>query len=354
MDDAGYARSRPVNPLRSVFTRARRYINATRRAHRVLRPSAEERRYLTATYDHRVPLPEGAKDVLVPENPRLRELCERYSKLEVPATRHVHWSRYATDLIRENLQYFRGDSPYIYHYREAQRVTWLKYFIFFKHIQDRDPHGLLDILEEDGAFGCWHFTYPDCPIVSRDMLDSVNEIYFLDRHLGLFSRSDLRVLDIGAGYGRLAHRMLVALPQLSDYCCVDAIPESTFLCEYYLAYRGLHSRGRSVPLDEIDEDLKPGEFDLAVNIHSFSECTLEAVAWWVEQLTRLKVPQLLVVPNDPAVLRTKEQGGKSYEFQPVLESAGYRLTVCEPVFADLAVQDVLGFRDRFYLFELRA
>ena len=46
------------------------------------------------------------------------------------------------------------------------------------------------------------------------------------------------MLDIGAGYGRLAHRMSAAFPQLEDYCCVDAVPESTFLSEYYLRHRG--------------------------------------------------------------------------------------------------------------------
>jgi hypothetical protein len=52
-------------------------------------------------------------------------------------------------------------------------------------------------------------------------------------------RPRFSVLDIGAGYGWLAHRMTQAYPELSDYCCVDAIPEATLTSSHF---RGQNER----------------------------------------------------------------------------------------------------------------
>ena len=87
---------------------------------------------------------------------------------------------------------------------------------------------------EDGAFGCWTTDVPGRGKLSRDRLDSVSETLFLERQLNVLSRPGIRILDIGAGYGRFAYRMAQAHSSLADYCCVDAVPESTFLSEYYL------------------------------------------------------------------------------------------------------------------------
>jgi hypothetical protein len=160
------------------------------------------------------------------------------------------------------------------------------------------------------------------------------------------------VLDIGAGYGRLAHRTAEGFSNLRDYCCVDAIPESTFVSEYYLRHRGCAPPARVVRLDELDRELRPGAFDLAVNIHAFSECTLAAIEWWVSLLRRLEVPRLLVVPNEPERLLSLEPDGRRRDFAPLLERAGYRLLRREPVLADPAVEQLVGVSDRFHLFAL--
>ena len=99
--------------------------------------------------------------------------------------------------------------------------------------------GLLPQLVEDGAFGAPIFDFPGRPPVSRDLLDSVNELLYLDRKLDIVDRSELRVLDIGAGYGRLAHRMAQLVPGLADYACVDAIPESIARWTRWSVTRGL-------------------------------------------------------------------------------------------------------------------
>ena len=76
-------------------------------------------------------------------------------------------------------------------------------------------------------------------LVTRDLPDSVAELNFLERHLAISQRTAVVVLDIGAGYGRLAYRSVVALPLIERYLCTDAVPVSTFNCEHYLRYRGV-------------------------------------------------------------------------------------------------------------------
>jgi SAM-dependent methyltransferase len=279
----------------------------------------------------------------------LRELRAAYGRLDAPVRARSVWKPSLLD-AQLDLRYFRGESPYVWQYREWPRAMALKYFIFAGYVRGRDKRNLLARLGEDGAFGSWTFTYPGHGRVSRDLLDSVNEISFLDRHLGILDQPRLRVLDIGAGYGRSAVRMSQATPNLADYCCVDAIPESTFLCEYYLRHRRVSPPARTVPLHEIETALEPDSFDLALNVHSFSECTFDAVAWWIDRLAALRVPDLLIVPNDRDELLSFEPDGTRRDFRFLLEDAGYQLAVSEPVIDDPAVQELLRVPDQFLLF----
>jgi SAM-dependent methyltransferase len=303
---------------------------------------------LTHPYDDTTPLPADAEE-LAPDHPRLHELRAAYAASELPVTVPSVWS---DELLsnRLDLRYFRGDNPYVWQYAEWPRAMALKYFVLGQYVRGRDRHGLLERLGEDGAFGCWTFAYPGHPRVSRDLLDSVNELTFLDRHLGIFERPGLRVLDIGAGYGRTAHRMTQALGNVADYCCVDAIPESTFLSEYYLRHRGCTPPARVVPLPDVERTLAPDHFDLAINIHSFSECTFAAVAWWLQLLERLRVPRLLIVPNDREELLAYESDGRRRDFRPLVEAAGYELAVSEPVIDDPAIRELVRVPDHFLLF----
>jgi hypothetical protein len=305
-----------------------------------------ERRYMTSKHDTSVPLPLGAEAQLRPGNPRLVELREAYAALDLPALRASRWHAEAVDGFLD-LRWFRGETLITWHERELPRVSRLKYLLLLRHLAARDELGLLGRLEEDGAFGCWTFSYPGEPRVSRDLLESVAELSFLEREVGLSGR---RVLDVGAGYGRLAHRAACAFPDLEEWCCVDAVPESTFLSEWYLGFRGVCPPARVVALDEID-GLR--SFDLAVNLHSFSECTEEAVAWWVERLAAMRVPWLLVVPNDGRELLTQEADFSRRDFLPLLEGAGYRRARLEPVVDDPAAAELVPMGgDWLHLFEL--
>jgi FkbM family methyltransferase len=306
-------------------------------------------------------LPPGAEEYLCSDNERLQELRDSYGRLEWPVTRHSRWR---DDAVAGwlNLKYFRGDNIIVWHYRneasvgvadsedERVRHNRLFYFNYLRYILDQAGGDLAELLGEDGAFGCWVYEFPGYPACSRDLLDSVNELRFMDKHLSVMSRSGLRILDIGAGYGRLAHRASQALSGLTDYCCVDAVPESTFLCEYYARVRNIAPPVRVTPLPEVPS-LQPKQFDLAVNVHSFSECRLAAVEWWMSQVARLGVPYLFIVPNEPAGFLTTEEDSTSRDYLPAIESNGYRLVVDAPAVEDAAVRDALGIRDRFCLFE---
>jgi SAM-dependent methyltransferase len=339
---------RAVRRIRELPRRGLRRARGPEPHPDLVRLTPEDRRYLTSLYDDSVPLPPGADRELSQESPRLRELRERYARLDLPVLDASRWNRDAVESFLD-LRWFRGETLITWHYRELPRISELKFFVFARYVRDRDRTGLLDRLDEDGAFGCWTFEYPGYGRFSRDLLESVNEIEFLERELELSRRDRFRVLDVGAGYGRLAHRVATAYPNLADYCCVDAIAESTFLSEYYLRHRGCTPPARVLALDETDA-LEPGAFDLAINIHSFPECTYAAVEWWMGQIERLRVPNLLIVPNEPTELLTLEPDGTRRDFLPLVEGAGYSLTRREPVIEDEAVRKLLRLDDHFHLF----
>jgi hypothetical protein len=329
-----------------------------RRGYRVHRLTGEERRFFDG-YDDRVPLPPGAESDLRPDHPRLQELERRYAEIDSPLCRHTRW-RGALRTTAKDLLYFRGENEYVWQYlRFYSRLQSFehmrsRYYVYGRYICDLDERNLLgNVLSEDGLFGCFTFDFEHMPRLSRDLLDSVNELYFLDRRWDLFARTGVRVLDIGAGYGRLAHRMLTAAPGVARYWCVDAVPRSTFLSEYYLRFRGLangtDARAVVVPLDEMASAIQPGEIDLSVNIHSFSEMSFEAIAEWTRHLAALEVPWLLLVPNEPKMLSVETDGTRR-EYRPLIEAAGYRLVATEPTLRDPDVARLFGTGDHFFLF----
>lgn len=274
--------------------------------------------------------------VLREDDPRLVALRAAYEAVPLPASR---WSAEARRSFLD-LRWFRGETLITWHYREDERTTRLKYYAMLRDVADRDELGLLHRLGEDGAFGCWTFDFAGWGRVSRDLLESVGELSFLHRH-GVLGR-DTRVLDVGAGYGRLAHRGVEA--GLGRWTCIDAIPESTFVCEAYLGWRGVAPPAEVVPLHEHG---RLGRFDLAVNVHSFSEVPLAAAAWWLE---RVQADAWLVVPNEPDAVLSLEADGSRRDLVPLLEAAGYRLAAREPVVGDPAARALLGVHDQLLLF----
>ncbi len=309
-------------------------------------------RIFTAPSFNPTPLPEGAEAFLRSDNPRLRQLEDAFSAFHEPVVDHSLWSsRFQQDTI--DLRFFRGDNGFLWQYRgyRDREVVRLTYLVTAYYLEKIDRLGLLRRLEEDGLFGAYTFDFNGRP-VSRDLLDSVSEIYFLLRNLGAAGLRGARVLDIGAGYGRLAHRMVTAIPELGSYVCVDAVPVASFICEYYLGFRGVSGTTRMVPLPELAGGNERGRFDIAINVHSFSECSLAAIEWWLDFLVREGVRYLMIVPNDGKTLRSTEKDGGHLEYSRLLEDRGYKLVVVEPKYLDPSAQAVGVHAAYHHLFEL--
>lgn len=288
------------------------------------------------------PLPPGAKERLRADDPRLADLAARYRALDSPLARNPVWTEEL--LATADLSQFRGDNPYIFQLR-GRNLNELGYAVSYycaRRIPEIERLGLLDRLDEDGLFGVHTFTI-DGRRVSRDLLDSALELAFLERHLGISTGPLRTVLDIGAGYGRLAHRAAAAFPETLRWLCTDAIPISTFLCEFYLEFRGLSggdpAPARAVALHELGAAIRPGEVDIAVNIHSFSECPPAAIDAWLGLLAGNRVRHLMVVPNavaDDGVTMLTNQG---LDFTAIVRRHGYEVVASEPKYPDPIVQE---------------
>ena len=292
----------------------------------------------------------GTDKYLTADNPRLRELEEAYALVEGGVTTPTAWN---AELVRAiDLQRFRGDEAYIFQ-RRGRNMNEMSFALTYYYLKTTDRLGLFDRLSEDQAFGVNIFEVIENRLVTRDLLDSVAELNFLERHLAVSRRTSLVVLDIGAGYGRLAYRSLAALPSIERYFCTDAVPVSTFLCEHYLRYRGVDARAEVVPLHEIQSTLRRDTVDLAINIHSFSECSLKAIAWWMALLREQRVPYLMVVPNAVEADGVTMLTIKGENFATVITDHGYRVVAQDPKYLDPRVQKYGPFPAVHFLFELR-
>jgi hypothetical protein len=287
-------------------------------------------------------------DVLRHDDPTLVELVERYSQLENPLTTHSVWSQnYRKRDLR--LRYFRGDNVYVWQRRYLEEP--ITYYLYGRYVRELDERGLLAHLVEDGDFGCWTYSFATLPNISRDLLDSVNELYFLDRVWGIFDHLPFSVLDIGAGYGRLAHRMVEAVPNVRRYYCADAVPESTYVCGFYTRERGVSEKAWSVPLYCLESTLRGQAVDLAVAVHSLSEMPLTAVIGWIDILDKQGINSLMIVPNAPYDLTSHERTGARLDYSRVLLERGFELKANEPTIMDPDIRHFTGIELQFYFFQ---
>jgi len=286
-------------------------------------------------------------ELLRPDHPRLLELKARYLAYAPTMCESAIW--HEGYVGRDDISHYRGDNAYVWQLR-GENMCEAGYALTAYYLKSIDSLGLWNTLVEDGAFGVSTFEV-DGRKVSRDLLDSIAELLFLERHLGLSTWKDARVLDIGAGYGRFAQRVLEAMPSVISCLCTDAIAVSTYLSECHLRFHHLETRGRTIPLDQIDLAMAESSVDLAVNMHSFSECPLPAIDWWLAMLERHRVRHLMIVPN------ALENGGEQlmnnwdHDFAPVILRHGYRLKEKSPKFTDPVVQRHGINPTWYYLFE---
>ncbi len=300
-----------------------------------------------------VSLPDGADDILRIDHPRIRELKVQYSTVDNALLSHSTWTEQYTESQME-WPYFRGDNAYIWQVRDNNQIE--NYRITTEYVRSRDYLGLLDKLVEDGAFGAYRYHIHDDLAVSRDLLDSILEIYFLDEHLNLSNWVNINILDIGAGYGRLAYRMAKAMPHIGKYLCVDAVAESTFLSEYYLDFRQVADKTDVILLNEVEDRIKEKKIDLAVNIHSFSECGIEAIEWWIKLLRRHEIKYFMIVPNagrnEGKQLISFERDGTHHTYDHLLMKNNYQLIHRQPKYLDPKTQEFGVSPTYYYLYKL--
>jgi SAM-dependent methyltransferase len=310
--------------------------------------------YELVTQDEWVPSLPGAADaaLLRGDNKRLLALREQYAGLgDHPARVASLWSAEFSSTV--DLTTFRGHNAYLWQIAmtPAQRMSFLLAGYYAHSV---DALGLLERMTEDGAFGAYTFRFMERFTGSRDLVDSVGEINFLERHLGLSRRSGFSVLDIGAGYGRLLHRLAQAFPQSMRGVATDAVPESTFLSEFYLRHRGVAGQVQVVPLPEVEATLSGQAIDLVTNVHSFSECTLGAIEWWLDRVVQAGARHLFIVPNayhnGGLQLLSRERDGRYLDFLPAIERRGFRLLAREPKYRDTSLH-AFGINTYYHLFE---
>ena len=288
-------------------------------------------------------IPEDIKEYLNNNNSKLLDLKSRYNDLNL--FEHSVWKEFATQF---DLQNFRSEGFYLSQLRFGS--TRIKYLVTAAYVEAVDDWRLLDKLYEDSLFGAITFKF-DKYIISMDLLDSILEITFLRRALGLQPEDNPVVMDIGAGYGRFAYRFTSVFPQSYVYC-LDAVPESSFLCYFYINFRKFNAKAESLPLYEIDH-LTDIPINLAVNIHSWSECTLKSVVYWIDMLADLKVTHLFVVPHHDNFL-SKEADGTGKPIMPEITARGYDLKIRGNKFAGSRLLASYGiYNAPYFLFELK-
>jgi hypothetical protein len=229
---------------------------------------------------------------------------QRLSEIEAIAARSplsdvAMWRDWAVK-VKQHLQEFAGEAYYLmqdYPREDYDRVA--------QYIVEHDCPRDMSLANWDCRYGALAFDTKALGPATRAWLDGVIETDYLNRHLpGGLGRQ--RIIDIGAGYGRLAGMMTRLYPGLT-YQCIDAVPVSTFLCEFYLA--ALQSPARVLTLDQ------PFQADVAINIHSWNECSLPQVARWLDLLK--DTPYLFTVSHN-STYSTFPYGSAS--FRPLIES----------------------------------
>jgi hypothetical protein len=241
---------------------------------------------------------------------------------------------------------FRSESYYV-----GQFASRWRYLITAAYLDTVDDRGLLYNLPEDGQFGAITLKVLDQVVISRDLLDSILEINFLRHSLRLDPGERYVDLDIGAAYGRFAHRFTAVFPGSYVYC-VGAVPLSTFLCDFYIRFREFSDQAETVPLFEVDR-LAGKQIDFATNIHNWSECTLSAITYWLDLCADFRVPFLFVVPHEASFLRMEPFGSRQ-SFLPEIMYHGYKAIVQGNKFGGSKFMQKYGICDApYFLFELR-
>ena len=232
---------------------------------------------------------------------------------------------------------FRAHNAYVW----QANYSAVEYALSALWAERLDSFGMLEKTFEDGAFGAQCIRMND-RLWSRDLMDSILELTFLTDHLPAGYLEEKKVIDVGAGYGRLAHR-LAEITANENLYCTDGIALSTVPCRAYLRFRQLESRVSVLNLSDIIGFTD--NVDLAINVHSFSEMSVEAVCWWLDWLVERQVQYLFIVPNKPGPSLNDHTS-----LMPHLAARGFTLEAQRSKYEDPLVGKFALHQAAYYLF----
>lgn len=176
--------------------------------------------------------------------------------------------------------------------------------VYWSALEKRDQFGLLSSIEEP-ELGQGDTVTVNGRRVSIDLLQSIDEFYRLVEVMGWKRDDHVAFCEIGAGYGRLAHVVLTAMPN-ARYVIFD-LPESLLLSQYYLTTLFPDSTALLYPesVDASDASerwskarlafglphqlkaLARGSIDAVINIYSFMEMSTEQVDAYFDAIEAL-------------------------------------------------------------------
>lgn len=225
-------------------------------------------------------------------NNDLNYLIEKYNNFYIENKFNIHppvWVMDNNDIFNSFNINFRGENSFVWQERLGDnKDIYEKYFNKIKLI---DEDNLFEKTLENGNYGCIFYRINNINI-SRDLLDSITEIYFLKSFFNNLNK--LRILEIGGGYGRLCKRFLDCFPN-SNYYITDAIPYSSYISKLYLE----NNKDKVINLFDLEEKIKKSEIDIAINIHCFAECNIDDIEWWIKFIFSKKIKYIFYVPNNP-------------------------------------------------------
>ncbi len=183
--------------------------------------------------------------------------------------------------------------------------------VYWSALKQRDELGLLSKLEEP-SLGQGDTVVVEGRRLTIDLLQSVDEFYRIKDAMGFSQDDPIVFCEIGAGYGRLAHVVLAAMPN-ARYMIFD-LPESLLLSQYYLTSLFPNSSALLYP-DSVDapdaksqwstaritfglphqlKSVAPHSVDVVINIYSFMEMSPQQVAAYFDAIERLQPKALFI------------------------------------------------------------
>ena len=235
---------------------------------------------------------------------------------------------------------FRGENAYVWQCQLGDNKNI--YIEYYKNLKIIDKEYFFKKTIEDGSYGCITFNIDDI-LISRDLLDSIIEIYFLHRHFPNLQKMTL--LEIGGGYGRLCKRFTDCFPS-SNYFITDAIPESTYFSKIFL---GKNNEDKIIDLFDIESRTADLNIDIAINIHSFPECNISDIEWWIEFIHKKKIKYIFYIPNNPSSNPEYIPTNSGESILSIYKKYGYTVKIFKNMYNELNI--TYSYVVPFFIFE---